>query len=392
MKGLDGRACFGLVLAICGLRAIVEPLASLVQLQMLSRISVIESLPIAVPAFVAGLQIATGCAFAFGKTRAGWACLAGYAAVSAGVTIFGLVELDIGGPALAAVVVETFGVPAVALVVLRFVRRPGSDARSEAGVLLVLLAISGFVHVAIYAVEAARRLWFSFGLLAGEGLLVAFWLTIALFQLRAGLQLRRGAATAERAVKAYVIAVIAVQGAELLLLTVLGFDDGTSFLHAVLPVRIVAAMGYIAVAFLLWAFVRGHRPVPASRVPTTPAWYALVFVPYLAARPLIADAAISPVLGIELAIVIATAFAAQAIATGLAARASLTEQLSAARHALVATITGLATTSVFVVIMQRHDSRSDPGVLGSLVVATAVMAWLHRTATSPVPRAIAKQV
>jgi hypothetical protein len=242
------------------------------------------------------------------------------------------------------------------------------------------VAISSLVGHGVYVVTRARSLDGTGGAAAfGEVLMVGTWVAVAILQLLAGLQLRRGDPTAERTLKAYVIASIVGEALMLGLPFLVGFAFRGDRVEWFFAIRVVTAIDGVALPLVLWAFVRHHRvPMQEPRVPTTPAWGALVLVPYLAARPLVIDEALTPQFSAELAIVVAAGFGVQAVATALATRASLQDKLSAGRHALVATVVALVVTTM-VIVLQQIDSdrhRLTTGPLISLVVTTAVMAWL----------------
>ncbi len=394
---LDARACLGLLLVVTGIRSLGSPLHGLFQmLRFDADPDSLELLVAGLPLAMALFQIAAGSAFAFHKQRAGWIALAGYLVSAVGLMGFVVFEIhDVSTRSLMAMVVETIGFPIIVIVALVIAKPAGSSARRELGVMLIIYAITALLANVIRLVDQLRIIVDqapSGPTVLSQLAWLASYVVVAVFQLRAGLQLYRG--IAGRAVGAYAIAAIANELLWMTLYVIAAVVDG-EFSGLLIPMHATSAFVSIALPLFLWGYVRSQ---PASgvdtRIPMAPAWNALLYVPFLAVRPVVLDELVDSsvgdfVLGDTGALVMATSFVAMAASTLLAGVLALRERMSPTMFAVIATVVGLLITSSLVVIMQLEPvGRIHTGPFLQIAVTTAVIAWLHRS--TPIPRAVAR--
>lgn len=399
---LDARASLGLVLVLTGIRSMSQVLGTFVQYVSYGDLSW-EMLVVFLPFAMFVLQVGAGCAFAFGARRAGWILLSGYVAIAVGLGCFALVAMsnDLTTLATFGAMMEVLGTPLLALGLMLFGRPEGSSPRQELGALLIVYAVSSLVGTALDVIALLRTLLTADSSFDGVGPYIgqqALWwsaaVTIAVFQLRAGLALRRGAARAQRAVGVYAIVALIVEAAFLVLgvVTAMIPDEGR-ISSMLVGFRFASAVGSIAFPLVVWAFAKAY-PVPPvlTAVPRAPVWMVVLVVPFLAIRPLFTEELVAPIAGESVARGLSVAFVALAATGLLASIASLRDRLSAAALFVAASLVGVATNVVIIVTLQTDGSHSplQTGEFLSLTVALAVMAWLHRTTQPPVPRAVAR--
>lgn len=397
---LGAHGCLGLVLAFIGIRTLALSVNPIIQVVALSDlVDGTEMLAVGLPAVVTVLQIAAGCAFVFGARVAGWVCLGAYVLGAAGVVVWTTIILEVDEPSMiAGVAVETFGTPLVAIVAMLVGRPAGSTPRAEVGLMLVVVGMSSALGIAIRSVETLYVMTMphthaSIGAVAGELLSTGIFLTIAILQARAGFALRRGDPRADRALGAYVIAAMAGELLYLVLNAAFLVVAEGSMVKMLLAIRAVGALDGIGLALLAWTIARRDRaPLAMEILPMSPIWYALILLPFLAARPFISvdiphgDMPALP-------IVLTAALVAQAVVMSLAVAATLSGRLSAVGLWVIATVLGLVTMGTFVVLsyIEIELQRAYYGPLLTLVVIAAVIAWLHRTTASRVPRAVVRR-
>ncbi len=404
MPRLDARGCLGLLLVLSGIRSLASPLRGLLQTLQFnmeapdSTSLVVSGLPLAISL----LEITAGCAFAFRKPMAGWLALTGYLVSLVGFVVLLVFEIrpsDGGGLSLLAMVVEMLGFPIIVVIALAIGRPMGSSARRELGVMLIVYAVSGLLGMAVRMVEQVRIIIE----VAPDGsqvlsqlVWIAQYLAVALLQLRAGLQLYRG--SEGRALGVYVIAAIVNEVLSMVVYTVVAALRTEDYSGMILASQATGAFVSIAFPLFVWAFVRSQPVVVDAHVPMLPAWSALLYVPFLAVRPVVLDELVTsrrsePALGDTATLVMCAAFVALAASTALSVVMALREQMSATACAVVATAVGVITTSGLVVIMHTEPvEQIHTGPFLQILATTAVIAWLHRTTQAQVPRAVARRV
>jgi hypothetical protein len=351
--------------------------------------------PVMLQLVVAGIQVAVGCSFAFGARRAGWILLACQLAGSL-VLVVASRELvsDAGVLPLIGVIIETLGTPALVIVALLLGRTAGASPRQEVGVVLLVFGISTLLNAMLQTFEFVVMLVderFSPGA-ASNLVWIGSYIAVAVLEIRAGLALRRGASNALRAFNVFMIVSLSLDVLWLLIGMGVGVVEDGRLLKFLAVTRGTSAVTSAAWLFVLWAFVRKHTAPPvATAVPMFPAWYTLLFLPMLAARPLaLANDRLVELVGETSRTVIIVAFAAFAISAALASVSALRERMSASAFAAAASLVGVATTCVVVVAFDLGPGPKliQAAPLLNLIVATAMIARLHRTATPPVPRAV----
>lgn len=395
---LDARACLGLLLVLTGIRSLGSPLNGLFQMLRFdddpdSITLLVSGLPLAMSL----LEIAAGCAFAFRKPTAGWLALTGYLVAVVGFVMFFVFEVRPGGLSLLALGIEMLGLPIIVVVALAIARPSGSSGRREVGVMLIVYAVSGLLGTAVRMVEQVRLIIE----VAPDGsqilsqlVWIGPYVAVALLQLRAGLRLYRG--SEGRALGVYVIAAIVNEVLWMVVYTIVAALSTDNYGGMILASQATGAFVSIAFPLFVWAFVRSQPAVADAHVPMLPAWNALLYVPFLAVRPIVLDELVTsgmsePVLGDTATLVMCAGFVALAASTALSVAMALRTRMAATAFAVVATAVGVITTSGLVLIMHTEPvERIQTGPFLQILATTAVIAWLHRTTIAPIPRAVAR--
>lgn len=397
MPRLDARGCLGLLLVITGIRALGSPLHTVLQVARMewdAEMMLLSALPLAMVV----LEIAAGCAFAFRKPTAGWVALAGYLVVAVALLVFMMFDGlpgYLGTLGLAATVGETLGFPILLVVAFAIAKPPGSSARREVGVMLIVLAISSLLGTTLRLIEQVRiisQVAPSATSVLSQLAWLAAYAVVAVLALRAGVRLYRG--TARRDLGVWVIAAIANEVLWLVVFAILATLEQSDSAGIMIAMHATSAFVAMALPVFLWGFVRSHPVTDDAHVPMLPAWNALLYVPFLLVRPIVVDELVETRYGHTLvgdaAIALLTAgFVGLAAATTAAAVLALRERMTTVAFAGIATALGVLLTSALVVITYREGVEPlHTGPFLQIAVTTAVIAWLHRTAKPSIPRAV----
>ncbi len=340
------------------------------------------------------LQLLAGLAIAW-QWRARWPLFFAFVACGVALVVSSIVWRDeLGARQSGVIALETIGSPLLVILAPRLFGITRITRGHALGGLLLVSAVSTLVFQPVNVIDHARTFSDGETTLGGwiaVGINTAVVVATAILQLLAGLRMARGL-PARRWLGAAVIVALAGHGG----LGVLGvgywlFDEWEPHTRLILTSQLIGLAVTIARPLVVWQFAK-RETEGATRVDAALPWIALMFVPQLAARCLLAEQ-MTTLLG-SLGWPIVALCAAAGIASLIAARASLRDEHSvwawrvaaAVAASLLALVVYWALTPDFVETPWR--ARGTVGAVQivpplALLFATMVTgAWLARRVPS----------